>query len=248
MCSYSVLACLSAPSFVVGNLTCIDLQFPQQQKEVRRTDSLPSGVLSGFCDGSLQLAEWSSSSNSSVFADMESAYLPSTVRTWRIPDYPSTVRSVKFHPTRPTQVVVAADYGFLGLYDTRFIKEVADFSSSRFINPLIVFKEHISTFHCTPPSMDPFGSDLMVCAGEDGMVRFWNTSTGRLVNAFMPFPDAHELEATSLKVAYTSHFQLMGREGERDKDGRFEGQALLVVSQYFAHLYVAGVPDFVQPT
>ncbi len=222
----------------------MDLQFfLQNRTEQLRTHNLPSGALSGFSDGILQLAEWI---NSSV--ETTRSYLPTRVSTWRVAATRKAIRSVKFHPTRPTQVVVAADQGFLGLYDTRFLKEGDSFIDCKVVKPLIVFEGHHSTTHCTPPSLDPFGSDLMVCAGEDGLVRFWSTSTGKLVNLFEPFPDADRDEALSMRAAYSSCFKLAAQQNETDNDGRFEGEALLVVSDRFAQLHVSGVPDFVQPS
>lgn len=241
-----------------AHLTSFDLQFLDCEwrsfKEVH-SESLPSAVLSGFSDGRLQLAEWPRQAKlrSALQDPPDSATTccrPDSVRTWRVPGS-VPVRSVKFHPTRPTAVVVAADQGFLGFYDTRSLKEGVSFSDCQVVTPLVLFEGHRSTTLPTPPSIDPFGADLVVAAGEDGLVRFWSSATGKMVNIFEPFPGADREEACSVRAAYSSCFKLLEQHFHTfgvDDDGRYVGEALMVVSNRFAQMHFAGVPDFFQTT
>lgn len=187
-------------------------------------DSLPSAVISGFSNGTVQLAQ---------FNLTEAGRSTGTIKakTWRAAS--TSIRSVNFHPFRgPHQVVVAADESFLGLFDTRFLKSESKVTD--IVKPVLTFSEHRSTTGRHNVSFDT-DADLLVCAGVDGMVRFWSASTAKLVNLFEPFPGADAEERASVQCAYTSLFAL-----EKESN---TGEALLVLSNKTIKLYMAGMKD-----
>lgn len=204
-------------------LQCIDLQHDQKNvTDVLMQDSFPSAVLSGFSNGTLQLAKFNLSK--------EDVY-PREVKTWRAAS--TCIRSVHFHPFRgPHEVIVAADESFLALFDTRFL--TSQCSVIETVKPVITFAEHRSTTGVHNVTFDT-DSDLIVCAGVDGMVRFWSASTGKLINLFEPFPDADAEERASVQCAYSSLFAL--------KNETQTGEVLLAISNRTIKMYMGGFED-----
>lgn len=203
-------------------LQCIDLQYDQKNwTDVLKSDSYPSAVLSGYSNGTVQLAEYNQSQTNS---EGYSRY-PRALKTWLAAS--TAIRSVNFHPFRgPHQVVVAADESFLGLFDTRFIKSQSNVID--IVKPVLTFAEHRSTTGRHNVTFDT-DADLLVCAGVDGIIRFWSASTGKLINLFEPFPGVDAEERASVQCAYTSLFY-WGKETH-------SGEALLALSKRTIQLY-----------
>ncbi|KAI2805780.1 hypothetical protein BLOT_004785 [Blomia tropicalis] len=115
-----------------------------------------------------------------------------------------TIDYVRWHPTNSYQFVVSGADSFLKLFDTRMLDFRNRSSHSLQISPVINFSEHYNSSGMYNFMIDPI-SNVLVSPGSDGLVRFWNSLNGSIVNLIKPeYVDENDIVSGS--ALYSSNF------------------------------------------
>lgn len=168
-------------------MECFDLQYCDSPSTGR---SSPTSALYGYSNGSINLATF------------EKTFPHNVQHSEMVKCSNYSIRSVHFHPSKINQFVVSGDESCLKLFDRRFF-----LTRNGMTVPVVSYAEHRSKNLPYQVNLDA-STDMLVSSGVDGMVRFWNISSGKLLHLIEPFKDNCESHCAyhATQAYYCSNF------------------------------------------